>query len=401
VDNLTLYSQRSPALTSDQLIELADDAVVSEIEPGRYVIEWADVVIELNELSRGPELEEHLAGFQGFVAHHAGEAVDELQGLIDAIGETEVSIGCVIKPGFDSEQKAKSFLLSMACTYEQCLMFYDSAILSPFGEVWFGPSDMPAFADLADLRVRKLSLHSAAPMTPDQRERHARVRKMLNAYAVPEPAMKRCWVPDAANVTLRTPQDVARRVLAMHGIVCVARGRDRDKTIAELKAAGVRNELTPNEIGFLRQPTVSEEARQAMIWRLEDLWLLMWSLKHVKDFIWPDTMCDVDGLHELIFEKSKDPAEFINKAQLRGKKAILDATQAVIQLQSVVRSAMIDEKEIPGNLNWAKPQNVGPVMSCPGIAVVSQRHNALNWLIRFGDLDWDDVDTPTVPCAVD
>ncbi len=127
----------------------------------------------------------------------------------------------------------------------------------------------------------------------------------------------------------------------------------------------------------------------------------MWSLKHIKDFLWPDNMCDVDGLHELIFEKAKSPAEFINQAQLRGKKTILDATQAVIQLQSVVRNAMIDEKEIPGNLNWAKPRNVGPVMSCPAIAVISQRHNALNWLIRHGDLDWDNVDTPTTPCAVD
>ncbi len=27
--------------------------------------------------------------------------------------------------------------------------------------------------------------------------------------------------------------------------------------------------------------------------------------------------------------------------------------------------------------------------------VVFERHHALNWLTRFGDAEWDDVETPT------
>jgi hypothetical protein len=27
--------------------------------------------------------------------------------------------------------------------------------------------------------------------------------------------------------------------------------------------------------------------------------------------------------------------------------------------------------------------------------VIQERHHALNWLVRFEDAEWDDVDTPT------
>jgi hypothetical protein len=36
-----------------------------------------------------------------------------------------------------------------------------------------------------------------------------------------------------------------------------------------------------------------------------------------------------------------------------------------------------------------------PVQGCPTTGVVAERHHALNWLVCFGDADWDDVDTPT------
>lgn len=36
-----------------------------------------------------------------------------------------------------------------------------------------------------------------------------------------------------------------------------------------------------------------------------------------------------------------------------------------------------------------------PVTQSAAVGVVAERHHALNWLVRFMDADWDDVDTPT------
>ncbi len=137
-----------------------------------------------------------------------------------------------------------------------------------------------------------------------------------------------------------------------------------------------------------------------MIWKLECLWVLMWSLRHIEKFSWPNEMCDVEGLHELIFAKSKEPDAFIENASLRSKKSILDATQLVIEIHSAIRGASLDGTPIPSNLNWAKPQEMVSVSECPCVGVVAERHYALNWLRKLDDADWDDVDTRTVPAAV-
>lgn len=399
--NITLYSQHSPVLTLEQLEDLAGkEAQVSQSSVDDVTIEYPGVRIVLNHGLQGDELVDHLNGFQGFVRHHAGEDVGEMQGLIDQIGQTKVAIGCVIEPDFDAQNEAKSFIVSLACTYDRCLMFYNSAILSPFGEVWFGPPDSEPFADVSDLRVRKIPLVEFPQMTEDQRDRYERIRKLFQPYGVPEPRMKRCWVDDVEQLLLRSPQEVARRVLALHAVVCIARGRDRDKTMAELHAAGAEDALSPAERLFLANPDVPEEERQGMIWGLERLWLLMWSLRHIDKFGWPNTMCDVEGIHDLIFDRAEDPLKFVNEASMRSKKSILDAAQLVIQIHSAIRGALVGDELVPDNLNWTNPGNMVPVTACPAIGVVAERHYTLNWLMRFDDSEWDDVDTRTVPRAI-
>lgn len=74
-------------------------------------------------------------------------------------------------------------------------------------------------------------------MTTDQQKRYARVGKLLTGRGVPE-LMKRCWVDEIEHVTIRRAQDVARRVIALHAVVCIARGRPRDETMQELRDAG-------------------------------------------------------------------------------------------------------------------------------------------------------------------
>lgn len=398
MDNLTLYSHNDTALTADVISRLFDEPTVEEGD-GALIVSWSDVTVTIHSMPGGKKLAEHLNGFQGFVRSSVGGDVEQVQDLLDMIGSVQAAYGCVIEPAFDPDNKAKSLLVSIAATLERCFMFYDGAILSPFGEVWFGPSGMPPLAELGDLTVRKTNAVPFPSGTDDQKDRYARVRTMLDTYAVPD-LMKRVWVGDVSQESLRTPQEVARRVLALHAVVCIARGRPRDVTLDELTDFGADTALTPNEREFLAQHELPDDERQSMIWKLEDLWVLMWAMRHIDKFSWPNEMCDVEGLHELIFEKSKDPKRFIDQAELRSPRSILDACQLIIQLQSVIRTAHINHTLIPENLNWKEPGRQVSVDECPSIGVVAERHYALNWLRKFGEADWDDVDVPTIPSAI-
>lgn len=396
--NLTLYSHNDLPITSDIVSKLVDDATVEE-DDGSILVTWKDARVQINRMPGGDELSKHLGGFQGFIRSCFGEDAGEAQDLLNMIGSVQAVYGCVIEPGYDRGNKVKSLLVSIAATLEQCFMFHEGSILSPFGEVWFGPRGAKPLANISDLTVRKPALEPFAKPTSDQEDRYTRVRTLLDNYQVPE-LMKRVWVGDVSTEIMRTPTEVARRVLALHAVVCIARGRPRDEALEELNESGAQDALSPNEREFLAKKELPEDERQRMIWKLEVLWVFMWALRHIDKFSWPSTMCDVDGLHELIFEKSKDPQAFINHAQLRSPRSILDACQLIIQLQAVIRSALIDNEQIPDNLNWKKPSRMVGVRECSSIGVVAERHLALNWLRSFGNAEWDDVDVPTIPCAI-
>ncbi len=64
---------------------------------------------------------------------------------------------------------------------------------------------MPPLAELSELNVRKVNTTPFPTGTADQRERYARVRALLDVYGVPE-LMKRVWVGDVEQESLRTPK---------------------------------------------------------------------------------------------------------------------------------------------------------------------------------------------------
>jgi hypothetical protein len=70
----------------------------------------------------------------------------------------------------------------------------------------------------------------------------------------------------------------------------------------------------------------------------------------------------------------------VRSARLRGAGEILDALDLCYRLHWATTEARVKQTEPPAGLE-------------PG--VVAERHHALNWLVRFQDADWDDVDTPT------
>lgn len=89
-----------------------------------------------------------------------------------------------------------------------------------------------------------------------------------------------------------------------------------------------------------------------------------------------------------------DPS-FIASATLLPIKTILDAQDLTMKIHWAIRDAYVKGFSIPGNLDW-RNEDCAPVHMCPSVAVVEQRHYALNWILKFMEPEnWDEVDTPT------
>jgi hypothetical protein len=68
----------------------------------------------------------------------------------------------------------------------------------------------------------------------------------------------------------------------------------------------------------------------------------------------------------------------------------------MLRLHWAIRDAWVNNGGfLPADLDWSEDYDLAHVSRCAAVGVVEQRHRALNWLTRFGDADWDDVDTPT------
>lgn len=417
-DNATLYSADATPLSVAEIERLCDDAEICEHAHGAISVVWPDVKVTIHSGMDEGQLKDHLNDFCGHLVSMNGGAVDDdIEPLLNRIMDTRLVVGCVVEPGFDNgrnvhglipdmlawisnklrpqpqhRNKAKSLIVSMACTYD-CAIFANNSVYSPYGEVVFGSTNED-YADLSDLVVRKVRMEPVE-LTENQKQRTERVRAMLSERDVPIYDAHIRWMHDDDDFRIREASSVARRVLALNAIIRFARGREYSETVELLSDSNVAHDLSPAERHFLENDGPSTEACQEMIWRLECLWLLMWSLGYFDDLNWPNQMCDADDLHDSVFDAAASPEDFINSAKLRDRTTLLDTAELVMRIHWAVRDSVINNQPIPENLDWKTPTKLVSATNAPAVGIVQERHHALNWLIGFGDAEWDNVDTPS------
>jgi hypothetical protein len=214
----------------------------------------------------------------------------------------------------------------------------------------------------------------------------AEARKAKNTRLISELGVK---IPDAlpaiageVEVELRPAREVALRAMslflvAVRAEIVVSR---RGPSIEELKdrfPLGAAS-LSPVEAEFLAEAEPDEKQIPPFSWRYESLLALQWALGMTPELSSAAKTCDVPSLARRMIKA--DSERFAEDAALRPTSEILDALDLHYRLHWAVRQARQDRKPIPGGIDGG---------------VVYERHYALNWLIRFGDAEWDDVDTPT------
>lgn len=215
--------------------------------------------------------------------------------------------------------------------------------------------------------------------TKDQQARRAQSEVYCRAHGVPYYKNPTAMFTDSeAETTLRTQDQVVDRALALVFIGLKSEGM-QEAQLAEIdKAYHISSKLTPAERAYVTAAHPTEQQRTDANWRYEGLHVLLWALGYAPTLAYPDRMCEVAPDVKIIHDLSE--AQFRERAKLRSKKEILDQADLILRLDWACTEARLKKQPAPGNLN--------------SDAVV-ERHHALNWLIQYGDQEWDNVSTDT------
>ncbi|MEQ8790639.1 MAG: DUF4272 domain-containing protein [Pirellulaceae bacterium] len=228
-----------------------------------------------------------------------------------------------------------------------------------------------------------------------QHQRAARSLEQLKRRHVPAysgPLM----VDDDEEVRLQNAQEVARRTLVLWAVELRAEGMPQKEALELIDQLDLWDSVSAEEKRFLEDDAPDPDECQALVWRLESIWVLLWALGYIDELDWPGGMCDVPKLVKILKPLESDP-QFITGAKLRSKADILDAQDLIMRIHWAVREAYLRGGGIvPDDLDWSHDSDWIPVSMSAAIGVVEQRHYTLNWLVNFLDPeDWDHVDTPT------
>jgi hypothetical protein len=400
----TLYSQTSHSLPEPQMRLLAEDADFSvgrTDEGGRsFVIRCPDLTITCNEMPP-QNLPDHLDGFCGYVRRILGDDLGERgEQILKRIRHTQCVVGVSVEPERDEGGRAENVLGAMAHGLD-ALMFHGVALYDKEARLILAPDGTfdeeadvlgPVAAMIEDrVQVRLPEPEERYEATPHQTARYARVLEELRRRRVPTLTYA-LHVDDDDAITLREPAEVARRVLVLGAVTQRADGGEREQCLEWLREHDLDEHLSPKEREFLESEPADPDQARKLLWRLEGQWALLWALGHL-ELPWPAGFCDVPLLMKTLRGLTRDP-DFVTTARLRPKSEILDALQLTLLQHRAIRDAHIHCRTVPADLDWSGNAPMQPTTASAAVGVVAERHHALNWLTRFGDADWDDVDTP-------
>lgn len=252
------------------------------------------------------------------------------------------------------------------------------------GELVF---DVDGKSELADYVISKSSrfFDEKVRTSASGEARRARNNKFLAEQGVPVnenlPAIE--GDEDAA---IRSKDEVIDRLLALtYSSVYAELARDQSVQAAREGLAwfagryGVDALLSPKEKAFVAADAPEEQDVIDYVWRYECLWVAAWALSLIPELSYPEAICDVARLTEIISQfKSRD--DIFKKTKLRAKAELLDQTDLIYRYDWACIDAMLREEAAPAHLNGE---------------VVLERHRFLNWLRSYDGVDWDDVQTDT------
>jgi hypothetical protein len=180
---------------------------------------------------------------------------------------------------------------------------------------------------------------------------------------------------------VRSAHEVAVRALALFSAVGVALGAPRSEVVPWLKAEQLWGELSPLEREFLSHEDAPERTRINYSWHSERLMVLLWALGKVPALPASSVQCDTQLFQELLppYVDESVPS-FVESAKLRSDDELLSKADELLDQHWKARDAHLNGRPPPAEVD---------------IEIVQERHQAINWVIGYDGLPWDEVTTDT------
>lgn len=342
----------APVVTDDMILVNAYGTLLELPKP-----EFAHVLHNRRDLS-DPELLPHLDGFCGYVMARgeAGMSPNKYHVILH-LQRVQHHASLSVAPA------ALPALYAWARRSNAILFVPDGHVLDPDGLVLVHAAD------------GSIAPGASEPYPEQALARKARTDGKLTALGIATSASLPPLVCEK-EVMLRGEAEIADRLQAL--LVCALRAESclaeqpADVDLLLVKIPGAIGQMTPAEQAYLDLGAPTQHQSVQLLWRYEAVYLLLWSLGLVDELPYPPQPCDAGECVRLLGE--------LSKGRVRPAAEMLDALDLHYRLHWRIREQR--RKELP---------------EIEGIdsGVVSERHHALNWLVRFQHAAWDDVDTPT------
>lgn len=330
--------------------------------------------IKFNALRRGIQLDEIKQGLRHVFSTIPTEEEEIRQKLLIRIAHLNSAIA------IDPETKLRGFEDTMFAITKELdgLIFWDGKeMLNEKGRLIMDFSGNCRVDDI-EVYAEEDTAAVEAEASEDALERKERSIEWLEEMAVP--VNKNLPSIQGEEATeIRSPKTIAQRCLALTLVSLKGEGLEQEVVERVYADLGLEGLLSPMERSFYESPEPSQQDKVNFVWRYESLFVLLWALGYTDDLGYPGSICDVQAVVKLVHSK-QGVAGLLEGSAPKSKEEVLEEADRIYRLHWAVVDARLRGQKAPADLE---------------AGVVYERHYALNWLIGYQGVEWDDISTDT------
>ncbi|MFJ8072024.1 DUF4272 domain-containing protein [Peribacillus sp. NPDC096447] len=180
-------------------------------------------------------------------------------------------------------------------------------------------------------------------------------------------------------VSLRTKEEIINRIISLAIVSAKAMEAPPEKIEEFIERYNANELFTKEEQQFLKKKHANQNELIQYSWKLECIWLLLWSVNLISDIDVPADTCNAEYVFETVFSLHSKQ-ELLDESTLKPTSDILDSLDFIYRAHWAVREAQINHLEVPSSLDEG---------------VVYERHYTLNWLVNYMDQEWEEISTDT------
>jgi hypothetical protein len=180
---------------------------------------------------------------------------------------------------------------------------------------------------------------------------------------------------------VRSAHEVARRAIALYCTTGLVYGADRADLLEWLVENDLKTVLSPYETTLFEASSLSPNQKIQVTWYAERLIVLLWALRKIDDLPAADEQCSTAIAAQFLPPMAGiGVASFVGGSKLRSDAELIEMAEKTLNLHWAARDAKFSNR---------------PPAPFVDIEIIQERHHAINWVIGYGGLDWDQVTTDT------